>query len=178
MDKQASTKELLPWTLLSHVNSGSISPAFTDFHEDFVPCLDRAQWVGGTGLHLVCVCLSQPCPVMVPAPLCADLISPEQCFWFLVEKFLWFLAFLIGSGKTYTMQPLPLRATQDIMTLMQQPKYRSQGLQLWLSFFEIYGGKLYDLLNERRCITQSIQFACCLQTTWCYIILLLHSSAF
>ncbi|CAK9225450.1 unnamed protein product [Sphagnum troendelagicum] len=55
-----------------------------------------------------------------------------------------------GSGKTYTMQPLPLRATQDIMTLMQQPKYRSQGLQLWLSFFEIYGGKLYDLLNERR----------------------------
>ncbi|CAM6026023.1 unnamed protein product [Sphagnum balticum] len=55
-----------------------------------------------------------------------------------------------GSGKTYTMQPLPLRATQDIMTLMQQPKYRSQGFQLWLSFFEIYGGKLYDLLNERR----------------------------
>ncbi|CAM6043770.1 unnamed protein product [Sphagnum compactum] len=55
-----------------------------------------------------------------------------------------------GSGKTYTMQPLPLRATQDIMALMQQPTYRSQGLQLWLSFFEIYGGKLYDLLNDRR----------------------------
>lgn len=71
-----------------------------------------------------------------------------------------FLSFFAGSGKTYTMQPLPLRATQDIMALMQQPTYRSQGLQLWLSFFEIYGGKLYDLLNERRCITQSIQFAC------------------
>lgn len=55
-----------------------------------------------------------------------------------------------GSGKTYTMQPLPLRATQDIMAIMQQPSYRNQGLQLWLSFFEIYGGKLYDLLNERR----------------------------
>ncbi|CAK9256518.1 unnamed protein product [Sphagnum jensenii] len=55
-----------------------------------------------------------------------------------------------GSGKTYTMQPLPLRATQDIMALMQQPTYQSQRLQLWLSFFEIYGGKLYDLLNERR----------------------------
>lgn len=50
------------------------------------------------------------------------------------------------------MQPLPLRATQDIMAIMQQPTYRSQGLQLWLSFFEIYGGKLYDLLNERRCV--------------------------
>jgi hypothetical protein len=62
------------------------------------------------------------------------------------------LSFFAGSGKTYTMQPLPLRATQDIMALMQQPTYRSQGLQLWLSFFEIYGGKLYDLLNERRYI--------------------------
>jgi hypothetical protein len=60
-----------------------------------------------------------------------------------------FLSFFAGSGKTYTMQPLPLRATQDIMALMQQPTYRSQGLQLWLSFFEIYGGKLYDLLLWR-----------------------------
>ncbi|MCO5550220.1 hypothetical protein L7F22_003702 [Adiantum nelumboides] len=55
-----------------------------------------------------------------------------------------------GSGKTYTMQPLPLRACQDILDTMQHPAYRSQGLQLWLSFFEIYGGKLYDLLNDRR----------------------------
>ncbi|XP_024386692.1 uncharacterized protein [Physcomitrium patens] len=55
-----------------------------------------------------------------------------------------------GSGKTYTMQPLPLRACGDIMAIMQQPNYRNQGFQLWLSFFEIYGGKLYDLLNERR----------------------------
>nr|AMS24242.1 kinesin 13b protein [Marsilea vestita] len=55
-----------------------------------------------------------------------------------------------GSGKTYTMQPLPLRACQDILNLMQHPAYRNQGFQLWLSFFEIYGGKLYDLLNERR----------------------------
>lgn len=55
-----------------------------------------------------------------------------------------------GSGKTYTMQPLPLRACQDILDTMHHPTYRSQGLQLWLSFFEIYGGKLYDLLNDRR----------------------------
>ncbi|MCO5580270.1 hypothetical protein L7F22_034136 [Adiantum nelumboides] len=55
-----------------------------------------------------------------------------------------------GSGKTYTMQPLPLRACQDILDLMQHPAYKNQGLQLWLSFFEIYGGKLYDLLTDRR----------------------------
>ncbi|KAF6176330.1 hypothetical protein GIB67_011119 [Kingdonia uniflora] len=55
----------------------------------------------------------------------------------------------IRSGKTYTMQPLPLKASQDILRLMHHT-YRNQGFQLFVSFFEIYGGKLYDLLNERR----------------------------
>ncbi|KAM0843900.1 hypothetical protein ACQ4PT_057410 [Festuca glaucescens] len=53
-----------------------------------------------------------------------------------------------GSGKTYTMRPLPLKASQDILRLMHHT-YRNQGFQLFFSFFEIYGGKLYDLLNER-----------------------------
>ncbi|CAI0467456.1 unnamed protein product [Linum tenue] len=55
-----------------------------------------------------------------------------------------------GSGKTYTMQPLPLRAAQDMVRLLYQPVYRSQRFKLWLSYFEIYGGKLYDLLSERK----------------------------
>ncbi|XP_024529613.1 kinesin-like protein KIN-13A [Selaginella moellendorffii] len=55
-----------------------------------------------------------------------------------------------GSGKTYTMQPLPLRASKDMLDIIQHPANRGQQLQLWLSFFEIYGGKLYDLLNDRR----------------------------
>ncbi|KAF7029418.1 hypothetical protein CFC21_041172 [Triticum aestivum] len=55
-----------------------------------------------------------------------------------------------GSGKTYTMQPLPLRAAQDMVYLLHQPVYLSQNFKLWLSYFEIYGGKLYDLLSERR----------------------------
>ncbi|KAH0784858.1 hypothetical protein KY290_004456 [Solanum tuberosum] len=55
-----------------------------------------------------------------------------------------------GSGKTYTMQPLPLRATEDLMRLLHQPVYRSQKFKLWLSFFEIYGGKLFDLLSDRK----------------------------
>lgn len=54
-----------------------------------------------------------------------------------------------GSGKTYTMQPLPLKASQDILTLMHR-NYWNQGFQLFVSFFEIYGGKLFDLLNDRR----------------------------
>jgi kinesin family protein 2/24 len=54
-----------------------------------------------------------------------------------------------GSGKTYTMQPLPLKASHGILRLMHY-NYRNQGFQLFVSFFEIYGGKLYDLLNERK----------------------------
>nr|URM60702.1 HSF family protein [Gymnema sylvestre] len=54
-----------------------------------------------------------------------------------------------GSGKTYTMKPLPLRASRDILRLMHHT-YRNQGFQLFVSFFEIYGGKLFDLLNDRK----------------------------
>lgn len=53
-----------------------------------------------------------------------------------------------GSGKTYTMRPLPLKASQDVLRLMHHT-YRNQGFQLYVSFFEIYGGKLFDLLNDR-----------------------------
>ncbi|KAL8162817.1 hypothetical protein V2J09_014306 [Rumex salicifolius] len=55
-----------------------------------------------------------------------------------------------GSGKTFTMKPLPLRAADDLVRYLQQPIYRNQKLKLWLSYFEIYGGKLYDLLCERK----------------------------
>ncbi|CAN8269257.1 unnamed protein product [Cochlearia groenlandica] len=54
-----------------------------------------------------------------------------------------------GSGKTFTMKPLPLKASRDILRLMHHT-YRNQGFQLFVSFFEIYGGKLYDLLSERK----------------------------
>ncbi|PSS01876.1 Kinesin-like protein [Actinidia chinensis var. chinensis] len=54
-----------------------------------------------------------------------------------------------GNGKTYTMQPLPLKASQDIFRLMNHT-YWNQGFQLFVSFFEIYGGKVFDLLNDRK----------------------------
>ncbi|KAI4317586.1 hypothetical protein L6164_025447 [Bauhinia variegata] len=55
-----------------------------------------------------------------------------------------------GSGKTYTMQPLPLRAAEDLVRILHQPVYRNQKFKLWLSYFEIYGGKLFDLLSDRK----------------------------
>ncbi|KAG2727080.1 hypothetical protein I3843_01G139100 [Carya illinoinensis] len=55
-----------------------------------------------------------------------------------------------GSGKTFTMQPLPLRASEDLVRLLHQPFYRNQRFKLWLSYFEIYGGKLFDLLSDRK----------------------------
>ncbi|VFQ66911.1 unnamed protein product [Cuscuta campestris] len=54
-----------------------------------------------------------------------------------------------GSGKTYTMKPLPLKASRDILRLMHHT-YRNLGFQLFVGFFEIYGGKLFDLLNDRK----------------------------
>lgn len=55
-----------------------------------------------------------------------------------------------GSGKTFTMKPLPIRAVEDLMRLLRQPVYSNQKFKLWLSYFEIYGGKLFDLLSERK----------------------------
>ncbi|XP_074292267.1 kinesin-like protein KIN-13A [Silene latifolia] len=55
-----------------------------------------------------------------------------------------------GSGKTFTMKPLPIRASEDLVRLLHHPAYRNQRFKLWLSYFEIYGGKLYDLLSDRK----------------------------
>mgnify|MGYP006416632455 CR=1 FL=1 len=63
-----------------------------------------------------------------------------------------------GSGKTYTMNPLPIRAAREILgELSRRRRLETDGssasnvtnLALHVSFFEIYGGKVYDLLNGR-----------------------------
>jgi kinesin family protein 2/24 len=65
-----------------------------------------------------------------------------------------------GSGKTFTMMGpgqgdlesmtktpgMYLLAGQDIFTIVQDPSFN--GFSLRLSFYEIYCGKLYDLLNK------------------------------
>ena len=66
-----------------------------------------------------------------------------------------------GSGKTYTMMGangldmgtpgMYLLAAYDIFTLLQQEQYA--GFSIWASFYEIYCGKLFDLLNDRNLLT-------------------------
>lgn len=46
------------------------------------------------------------------------------------------------------LQPLPIRAAVDVFTLLADARYSN--LQLWVSCFEIYSGRLYDLLNGRK----------------------------
>ena len=67
-----------------------------------------------------------------------------------------------GSGKTYTMMGPPnntntfkenstpglyLLSAYDIFNYLEDEKYNH--LEIWVSFYEIYCGKLFDLLNER-----------------------------
>lgn len=53
-----------------------------------------------------------------------------------------------GSGKTYTMSPLPIRASADIFQFLKKQEFRD--VALYVSCFEIYGNKVFDLLNQRK----------------------------
>ncbi len=61
-----------------------------------------------------------------------------------------------GSGKTFTMMGdtkdmgspgLYLLCAYDIFSNLEKESYKY--LEIWVSFYEIYCGKLFDLLNER-----------------------------
>nr|XP_060615791.1 kinesin-like protein KIF2B [Anolis sagrei ordinatus] len=64
-----------------------------------------------------------------------------------------------GSGKTHTMggdfsskrqdssTGIYAMAARDVFRLLQDPPYKALGLQVFGAFFEIYWGKVYDLLN-------------------------------
>lgn len=43
---------------------------------------------------------------------------------------------------------LYLLASDDLFKCLLQPQY--QHLSVWISFYEIYCGKLFDLLNDRQ----------------------------
>ncbi|KAI5397833.1 hypothetical protein KIW84_063594 [Lathyrus oleraceus] len=45
---------------------------------------------------------------------------------------------------------ITLRAANDLVRQLHRPVYRNQKFKLWFSYFEIYGGKLYDLLGDRK----------------------------
>uniref|UniRef100_A0A8C4IJU1 Kinesin-like protein n=1 Tax=Dicentrarchus labrax TaxID=13489 RepID=A0A8C4IJU1_DICLA len=58
-----------------------------------------------------------------------------------------------GSGKTHTMggdfsgknQDL----TRDVFLMLKKPNYKKLDLQVYATFFEIYSGKVFDLLNRK-----------------------------
>ncbi|XP_051480538.1 kinesin-like protein KIF2C isoform X2 [Apus apus] len=66
-----------------------------------------------------------------------------------------------GSGKTHTMggdfsgrtqnasKGIYAYASQDVFLLLNQPRYRNQDLGVHVTFFEIYNGKVFDLLNKK-----------------------------
>ncbi|GCC27117.1 kinesin-like protein KIF2A [Chiloscyllium punctatum] len=66
-----------------------------------------------------------------------------------------------GSGKTHTMggnfsgknqdcsKGIYAFATQDVFLLLEQPRYKDLSLKVSVSFFEIYSGKVFDLLNKK-----------------------------
>ncbi|XP_059709941.1 kinesin-like protein KIF2C isoform X2 [Haemorhous mexicanus] len=66
-----------------------------------------------------------------------------------------------GSGKTHTMggdfsgrgqnasRGIYAYASQDVFLLLNQPRYRNQNLEVYVTFFEIYNGKVFDLLNKK-----------------------------
>ncbi|XP_052791398.1 uncharacterized protein LOC128225569 [Mya arenaria] len=59
-----------------------------------------------------------------------------------------------GAGKTHTMiggrdvPGLYLLAAHDIFSIVESGQYGT-GIKVWVSFFEIYCGQLFDLLNKR-----------------------------
>eukprot|EP01017_Pseudomicrothorax_dubius_P021371 TRINITY_DN2304_c0_g1_i2.p1 TRINITY_DN2304_c0_g1~~TRINITY_DN2304_c0_g1_i2.p1 ORF type:complete len:770 (-),score=242.21 TRINITY_DN2304_c0_g1_i2:135-2444(-) len=53
-----------------------------------------------------------------------------------------------GSGKTFTMKGIQDSVIED-MFLMAGEKYGHLGLRFYVGFFEIYGGRCYDLLNNK-----------------------------
>ncbi|XP_070324362.1 kinesin-like protein KIF2C isoform X4 [Odocoileus virginianus] len=66
-----------------------------------------------------------------------------------------------GSGKTHTMggdlygktqnasKGIYAMASRDVFLLKNQPRYRRLDLEVYVTFFEIYNGKLFDLLNKK-----------------------------
>jgi len=51
-----------------------------------------------------------------------------------------------GSGKTFTVNAITKYAINDIFKIAANKK----GIELYLSMFEIYGGKTMDLLNNKK----------------------------
>ena len=90
-----------------------------------------------------------------------EILRPMIQAAFMKAKILCFSYGQTGSGKTFTMMGIPskemttpglyLLAAYDIFNLLLLPQFKH--LTVWVSFYEIYCGKLFDLLNSRKVLT-------------------------
>ena len=90
-----------------------------------------------------------------------EILRPMIQAAFMKAKILCFSYGQTGSGKTFTMMGIPskemstpglyLLAAYDIFNLLLLPQFKH--LTVWVSFYEIYCGKLFDLLNSRKALT-------------------------
>ena len=55
-----------------------------------------------------------------------------------------------GSGKTYTMQGIQKYMAADLYAELANDPAKYGGIQVFVSYFEIYGGRCQDLLNNRQ----------------------------
>ena len=55
-----------------------------------------------------------------------------------------------GSGKTFTMAGVQTLAAKDIFRLIRTAEFMDKSLQVYCSFFELYGGRCIDLLHGRK----------------------------
>lgn len=90
-----------------------------------------------------------------------QVVQPLVTALFLGSKVTCFAYGQTGSGKTHTMMGPPgdtehqipgmyLMAAKDIFTLMEDDSMSD--FSVYISFYEIYCGKLYDLLNNRKLV--------------------------
>lgn len=90
-----------------------------------------------------------------------DTVQPLVSAAFQGSKVTWFAYGQTGSGKTFTMMGPPqvdensvpgmyLLAANDIFTLMEDASISDFSISI--SFYEIYWGKLLDLLNQRKLV--------------------------
>lgn len=54
---------------------------------------------------------------------------------------------ILGSGKTHTMQQIQKLLANDLFDYLRRSEYRD--IDVVVSYFEIYGGRCQDLLNNR-----------------------------